>query len=153
MDTYTAHAKRWAHGWELHIDGVGVTQSRTLADAQAMARDYIATDRDVAPNTFRVAIVPEIGGEIDGEIERARAEQEEAVRRTLEAASRYRRVVRKLSDTGLSGQDIARVLGISTGRVSQLLSDTAPSMNEVQLAAMTAGGRRRVSPPASRQAS
>lgn len=30
MSTYNEHAKRWKHGWELHIDGVGVTQSRNL---------------------------------------------------------------------------------------------------------------------------
>ena len=39
MSTYTVRAKRWKHGWELHIDGVGVTQSRNLADA---AREAIA---------------------------------------------------------------------------------------------------------------
>jgi hypothetical protein len=30
MTRYAVTAKRWKHGWELHIDGVGVTQSRTL---------------------------------------------------------------------------------------------------------------------------
>ncbi len=30
MSAYTVHAKPWAHGWELHIEGVGVTQSRNL---------------------------------------------------------------------------------------------------------------------------
>jgi hypothetical protein len=41
--SYTVRAKRWEHGWELHIADVGVTQSRTLADADRMVRDYIAT--------------------------------------------------------------------------------------------------------------
>ena len=40
--TYEVHARRWARGWELHIDGVGVTQSRSLSDAEGMVRDYIA---------------------------------------------------------------------------------------------------------------
>jgi hypothetical protein len=30
MSTYIVRAKRWKHGWELRIDGVGVTQSRNL---------------------------------------------------------------------------------------------------------------------------
>ena len=38
MKTYQVRAKRWEHGWELHIEGVGVTQSRTLWDAEDMAR-------------------------------------------------------------------------------------------------------------------
>ena len=41
MSTYTVRATRWAHGWELHIDGVGVTQSRNLDGAEQMVRDYI----------------------------------------------------------------------------------------------------------------
>lgn len=37
-------AVRWDHGWELHIEGFGVTQTRNLAGAEAMVRDYIADD-------------------------------------------------------------------------------------------------------------
>lgn len=56
---YEVHAKRWAHGWELHIDGVGVTQSRTLDDAEAMVRDYVesATGHDTAND--EVIVKPE----------------------------------------------------------------------------------------------
>ena len=42
MSTYTVHAKRWKHGWELHIDGVGVTQSRNLDGAEQMVRERVA---------------------------------------------------------------------------------------------------------------
>jgi hypothetical protein len=50
MSTYNVRAKRWKHGWELHIDGVGVTQSRNLDGAEQMVRDYIETltDHDTA---------------------------------------------------------------------------------------------------------
>ncbi|HYJ33855.1 MAG TPA: hypothetical protein VE326_11600 [Candidatus Binatia bacterium] len=51
-------AKPWAGGWELHIDGIGVTQSHSLTDAEAMARDYIATDLDIDANSFDVEIRP-----------------------------------------------------------------------------------------------
>jgi hypothetical protein len=30
---YEVRAKRWEHGWELHIADVGLTQSRNLWDA------------------------------------------------------------------------------------------------------------------------
>lgn len=59
MTTYTVIAKRWELGWELHIDGIGVTQSGTLGDAEAMARDYIALDKGIAADSFGVEIVPE----------------------------------------------------------------------------------------------
>jgi hypothetical protein len=38
-------ARRWAHGWELHIDGVGVTQSRTLASAERIAVLRVSAQR------------------------------------------------------------------------------------------------------------
>lgn len=56
VKTYTVHAKRWARGWELHIDGLGVTQSHSLADAELMARDYIETLTGAAPGSFNVEI-------------------------------------------------------------------------------------------------
>ena len=48
-DAPTRHAvtaQRWAEGWELHIAGVGVTQTRTLATAERQVRDYLATVLD-----------------------------------------------------------------------------------------------------------
>ena len=57
--TYTVAARRWKHGWELHIDGIGVTQSKTLATAASMVREYIEslTEQDVT--TAEIVIVPE----------------------------------------------------------------------------------------------
>lgn len=59
MKTYSVRARPWEHGWELHIDGLGVTQSRTLRDAGMMARDYIALDLDVPEDSFDVDVSPE----------------------------------------------------------------------------------------------
>lgn len=44
--TYTVTAERQAYGWDPHIDGVGATQTRSLADAE---------------DSFDVAIVPRKG--------------------------------------------------------------------------------------------
>jgi len=47
MTQYVTHARRWladaAEGWELHVDGVGVTQVGKLEDANAQVRDFIET--------------------------------------------------------------------------------------------------------------
>jgi hypothetical protein len=43
------------------IDGPGVTQSRTLRDAEMMARDYIEPETGAAPGSFEVLITPEVG--------------------------------------------------------------------------------------------
>lgn len=118
--TYDVLAKRWRRGWELHISGIGVTQSRSLADAEAMARDYIALDLEVPENSFDVRITPEIGGGVDERIKRTREEIRAAARAQSKAAESSRVLVRELRELGLSGKDTAAVLGISPQRVSQL---------------------------------
>ena len=121
MSTCNVRAKRWKHGWELHIDGIGVTQSRNLDGAEQMVRDYIETltDHDTADDA--VIIQPEVGGGLDEAADAASegiAEAEQALR---SAAARSRQVAWQLKQEGLSGRDIAAVLHVSAQRVSQLL--------------------------------
>ena len=59
MRTYAVLAKRWDRGWELHVEGVGVTQSQGLVDAEGMARSYVTLVTGAAPNTFDIEFVPE----------------------------------------------------------------------------------------------
>jgi hypothetical protein len=118
---YQVRARRWARGWELHIDGVGVTQSASLADAESMVRDYIALDLDVEPDSFDVEITPEVGDDLDQAISDVRRKIAEAAKAQSRAAEESRALVRRLAAKGLSGKDTAHVLGVSPQRVSQLL--------------------------------
>jgi DNA-directed RNA polymerase specialized sigma subunit len=121
MSTYNVRAKRWKHGWELHIDGIGVTQSRNLDGAEQMVRDYIETltDHDTADDA--VIIQPEVGGGLDEAADAAREAIAEAEQALRSAAARSRQVAWQLKQEGLSGRDIAAVLHVSAQRVSQLL--------------------------------
>ena len=116
--TYTVIAKRWDRGWELHIDGVGVTQSRKLNDAEAMVRDYIALDTGADPASFEIEIIPEVGHGLDSETREARRAVAEAEKAQKTAAARSRDVARSLKGIGLSGREIAVVLRLSPQRVS-----------------------------------
>lgn len=119
-ETYKVVAKRWKRGWELHIDGVGVTQVKKLTDAEAMVRDYIALDLDVAPDAFNVEIAPDVGPDLGGRIARAKKATADAERAQEAAASENRQVVDCLKREGLTGREIAQVLQVSPQRVSQL---------------------------------
>jgi hypothetical protein len=121
VKTYNVRAKRWEHGWELHIDGVGVTQSRTLWDAEEMARDLIARREDLPQEAFTVTITPQIGGGLDEETRAAREAVSAANQAQRQAAAQSRAAARRLRQAGLSGRDIAKVLDVSPQRVSQLL--------------------------------
>jgi len=118
---YTVNAKRWEHGWELHIDGIGVTQSRLLSDAEAMVRDYLAADEISDAETAEVTIHPDLGGLADL-IHAVRAQTEGAQIAQQEAARAARNLVAQLRQAGLSVADTATVLGVTKGRVSQLVS-------------------------------
>jgi hypothetical protein len=121
VKTYHVRAQRWEHGWELHIAGVGVTQSRTLWDAEEMARDLISRREDLSGDAFTVTVTPEIGGGLDEESHAAREAVSAADRAQREAAAQSRAAARRLRQAGLSGRDIAKVLNVSPQRVSQLL--------------------------------
>jgi hypothetical protein len=120
--TYTIRAVRWVGGWELHIDGVGVTQSTTLAGADRMVRDYLRLDGYTDHLTAALEYEYDgVGGSVAQFLEGQR-EAIEAQRAGREAAAKVRQALRELvDDVGLNGQEAARVLGISPQRVSQLM--------------------------------
>src|SRR5262245_28976411 len=101
VTTYRVRAVRWAQGWELHIDGVGVTQVRSLARAEQQVRDYVATLLDMDANTATVEVVPDLGS-VQKQIDTARRRSCEAEEAQRKAAEDVRRVVVKLRDSGLS---------------------------------------------------
>ncbi|HUY52532.1 MAG TPA: hypothetical protein VMV92_43665 [Streptosporangiaceae bacterium] len=123
MKTYKVRAKRWARGWELHIENLGATQSHTLRDAEMMARDYIELDTGEAAGSFNVEITPEIGAGLDGQVKAARAAVAAADVAQRQAAAQSRDTARRLQRAGLTGRDIAAVLQVSPQRVSQLLKE------------------------------
>jgi DNA-directed RNA polymerase specialized sigma subunit len=124
VTTYEVKARRWKRGWELHITGIGVTQSRTLAEAEAMVRDYIETLTGVDASGAEVVVTTEVGGGLDEEARAAREAVAAADRATRTAAARSRKVARDLKQAGLSGRDIAAILKVSAQRVSQLLKSS-----------------------------
>lgn len=114
-------AKAWEHGWELHVEGVGVTQVRTLAGAAQQAADLIETMTDTVMDPdeleFQIALP-------DGLAERAKAARRllrDAEEINAKAAAESREVAKALrEDAGLSVTDAAVVMGVSRGRISQL---------------------------------
>ncbi len=143
MKTYVVRAVRWERGWELHIDGVGVTQTAKLSRADDTVRDFLMLDghddADTADVHFAYA-----GAGVEKYVEAfVHAHEAAAVAETAaaEAARRSRIAVHGLvTDVGLSGQDVARILGVSPQRVSQLLGAlSAGSVKKVAAAKVAVG--------------
>lgn len=119
--TYTVTAKKWSGGWELHIAGVGVTQCRTLDSAKRQAQDYIETVLDEVHASVLVEVdLDDVGREVAA----ARRQLIEAQEAQEAAAAASRAAARHLRERGLSVSDSAYVMGISRGRVSQLVGSS-----------------------------
>lgn len=54
--TYMVRVTPWDHGYELHVEGVGVTQVTDLTEAEGTARDFISLERDVPADSFDLTI-------------------------------------------------------------------------------------------------
>ena len=123
---YTARARRWEHGWEIHIDGVGVTQVRVLEHAKKQACDLIDTMTDERPSEDEVEVRLDMG-DLDDRAASAREMTARAAEAQREAAAATRQVVADLRNEGLSVSDIATILGVTRSRVSQLAADALKS--------------------------
>lgn len=117
MTRYTVTAQPWQKGWELHIKDVGVTQVKSLARATDQARDYIETltgDQDA-----EIELLPSIG-DLSTEIVEAKQATASAAAAQQEAAGRTRNVITQMRKAGFSVNDIAVIMDLSRGRISQL---------------------------------
>lgn len=120
MALYEVHARKWENGWELRIEGLALTWSPTLADAEARAREHICTTLQVEESAVHIDLLPRVSDELDQlalETKRAVHNADEAMRG---AAAKTREAVVNLAEAGLTNGDIARFLGLSQRRLNQL---------------------------------
>ena len=118
MSTYTATATREGRWWVIDVEGVGVTQSRTLADSHTWARGLIEAVTGEADAD--VSVTPSLP---DGTVDRVHQAQEVMARADAEirtASGEIRQACRNMLKTGMTQQDVAAILGVSRQRVAQL---------------------------------
>ena len=120
MKTYTAVCVRSGDWWAIRVPELkGVhSQTKRLAQVEAMARDAIALFLDVEPGSFAVKVQPELPVEVTEAVQArqaAKAADERAEQATQKAAA-------VLLEKGYSVRDVGRVLGLSPQRISQITS-------------------------------
>jgi len=119
MRIITADARRGDAGWDVHVHGIGVTTSRTLAGAEAAVQALL----DVAGIGGQVAIYiqPDLGPFTE-RVDEVRTRTAQVQQELVAAARDARELALQLRADGLSVTDAAHVLGVSRARVSQLTS-------------------------------
>ena len=123
--SYQLMATREGRWWIVDVPEIGYrTQARTLAEVEDMGRDLIAGALDVDQGSFDLTVQVEPPADVNAILLAASA-AEAAARLEAARAARDRRaaVARLHDDYGLSAIDTARVLGVSRGRVYQLLDE------------------------------
>lgn len=114
--TYRATARLDDDWWIVEVDDIGVTQARSISQVYRMASDLVYAMTDVKGAEVDVRFE---GGVFD-EIGPVRQMQEHAEQQMADASAAMRRLVVSLLDSGVSSADIARVLGVTRQRASQL---------------------------------
>ena len=93
---------------------------RVLAHAEQQVRDLIETMIGESADDAEIEVVPMIG-DLAERVQKAKELTAQAKRLQEEAAAEARSVARALRTAGLSVSDSAQLLGVSRGRVSQLV--------------------------------
>ncbi|HEX5018982.1 MAG TPA: hypothetical protein VFX15_15495 [Actinomycetes bacterium] len=114
---YSATAERDGKFWIITVDGIGVTQALSVAEAPEMASGLVYAMTDVKDAEVDISFK---GGALD-EIDAVRRKQERAEREMAEASDEMRRIVGKLHQQGMKQSDIAALLKVSRQRASQLV--------------------------------
>ena len=142
---YTATAAREGRWWVITVAGIGVTQARTLRDAAPAARGLVSAMLDVDEDVVAVDVIPELPPKVRADLDEARRKVAQLEVQQREAARASRDAVAVLTASGLSGADVATVLGVSPQRVSQLLRRKIELQTDVITPSGQSGASSRVS--------
>jgi DNA-directed RNA polymerase specialized sigma24 family protein len=127
MSGYTGRAWRENGWWVIDVDDVGATQARTLDKVDHMARSLVADLTGAPYESVAVAVTIDLPPAVAEQLAALRAKTDQAAAQALEASELQARLVHTLAaDEGLTGREIAAILKVTPGRVSQITSKTTP---------------------------
>jgi predicted RNase H-like HicB family nuclease len=126
MKTYAANVTRDGKWWMVAVPEIdGLTQARSLAEADRMARSLIAVTLDVAQSTFDIDLtVQSVASvaDVTAEVEAIAALREQAAREERAATAKAVRLAKELASNGITVRDIGAMLGITFQRAHQLVA-------------------------------
>ena len=119
---FTSTAVKQGRVWWVQNDQhpSATSMVRRLSDAAEHQREAIAFVAGIPQEEVEVFVTPSLSPDLDRLVKSARKAVTDAEVAQREAAAKSRRAVAELKGAGLSGTDVAAVLGVSPQRVSQL---------------------------------
>jgi DNA-directed RNA polymerase specialized sigma subunit len=145
MTDYRARAWREDPWWVIEVEGVGATQAKTMDKIDHMARALVADVEGVPYDEVGIAVHIDLPDAVAEDVRAVKETSARAADLTREAARLQREVVQKLHvNEHLTGREIAAVLGVTPGRVSQLFK-TSPTKSRSQARRRLGSARTRAS--------
>jgi hypothetical protein len=127
---YTGRAWRENDWWVIDVVDVGTTQARTLDKVEHMARSLVADLTAVPYESVAVAVTVDLPPTIAAQVATLRAKADQAAVHAQEATDLQARLVHTLAaDEGLTGREIAAILKVTPGRISQIAKKTASAQS------------------------
>jgi len=138
MSPYSARAWREGTWWVIDVRGVGATQAKTVDKVDHMARALVADTLDVPYESVTVTLTIELPDDLSQHIQDMRATADQAARLTHEASEQQRQLVESLRRENLNGREIAVILRVTPGRVSQIEAKSASGRRQRKVKGGTA---------------
>lgn len=120
MNRYHVTVQPGERYWILNVEGIGLTQARSLAEVNAMAEDLIAAMAD--DHNVALDIDLRLPDSVQHHLTSAHMFRQQESDARSAAAQETRAAARELSSTGLALRQIGEVLGVSRQRVHQMLN-------------------------------
>lgn len=118
-----ATATREGKWWNIAIPELDqVTATKKSSEVQEYANSLAAAVLDVPEADVDVQVVYTLPEAVEADWKAAREETRKAKELTIAAAGHTKTVVLTLREDGYSGRDIAKMLGLTFQRVSQILN-------------------------------
>ncbi|MFD6334274.1 hypothetical protein ACFWGI_32490 [Streptomyces niveus] len=106
--------------------GVDTLWAKRLSEVPDAARGLIAAaNPGTSADSVSIQVSTDLGGDLQRETQAAIEAVLEVRRAQTRAATAYRKMAHRLKDNGITGVDIAKILGVSPQRVSQLMKETS----------------------------
>ncbi len=126
MSEYRGRAWREGEWWVIDVEDIGATQARTLDKVDHMARSLVADLTGTPYESVNVAVAIDLPASIVGQVEALRQKTDQAIALAREAADLQALLVASLAaDEGLTGREIAAILKVTPGRISQIAKKTS----------------------------
>lgn len=134
MSSYRATVHREGDWWVIDVDGIGVTQAKRLDKVEHMARDLVASLRDVPVDDVAVSIRFDLAPDVQRLVAAAKAAADTARDAQRRATELAQEAFTRLQGEHWSMRDIAQVTGVSFQRVHQVLNGAVAAGRAAQAA-------------------